>query len=1209
MDPLTLANLAKIAKPAVTAAVSGPAKKRAHPFRVARATAREAKRANINITARTVRHWLQSDATRSLFREYSDAALDAAASRLAWMAPGATADAREANTATVVGMILRNYLRYSAPAEATGQSFDWLDQRIAALQAEVSSVRADVATAADRIVARIDAGTNFAEAVQSLAPVYGEQATALRELWPPVEQAVAKLTDAGNRREVLEQWSAHEPEWLAGAPADAYAWLGSLAADADAHDAGVRFFERAVALGAHPRGFYIAKIAAILANSDAAQARAYLDTHDDDHPLHVAIARSLDKDLAGARDALVEWKPVAKEHVAYRGVILARLLVELRERNQAITVALDTHRDTGSGAAALLAAQLLVERAARRESVTRAADTRQAVDLALRVRDTRRKWGGDSAEAVEIAVGGILVDGDGERAWKLTEALPDGDATPREANDARVRQNAALIAAMTGRSAQARELASSLDHAYNRAEIEALLAEDNGDNDAAREHWRSAWDHARHSGEKLYSAMAIARLGGPLPGLTDLRSKHPEPVAEIELVAQVLGAVDPVASLRANLYGSRLFVSELAARYHRDGNDAQAAETYADGARHWSDPNLMLIAASTYRSAGMPTEAAQCAEHALDLGGSDWSGIRDAIGLIIEIESARRHWNEAVDAAQRLVLAAPEDTQAEWILVICQLHAGDPDGAWATLTSHGAPLKPQSRDEILAWLQLNTRFAIDAAFLDQALELMRDRIDDEELFGAFLIMAYLPQTRFEPTPEQLAELHRVTHEYVQRHPESQTFYTVQIGPDNPLEFVQEDLRHRYEATRELYEKVAAGALPLGILSSAVSKPYTEASLRRAAGRVLAEDYPQPADDAASADRAASEPVVLDPTAAHTLALLDPSMRTALMGRAYTLVATDVSYRDVVQARDVLMLRSTGSIGWDPTLDRPTATEISDTEADRLAELANKIVDIYQNVAQRTYPELKHFEPGETQRFAWLSSIDMAKERGQILWTDDRTLRRLARSMGVAAFGTVALIDRLVVDQKVTAAERDVAVATLLSSYYTDLGFNDATFRLGATMDGWRPRGVAASVARPSTWADPAATINFTLSAIAQCTPASPDDAQGWAFATAFGLLAIASDNAEGATKNLEIFLARCAGERWFGPHTLPYLMSGIREAQRQSDTPTTRDPLETVLRNLHRAAVKATDHPAAAAYVLGLTAQAADADKALAARIILTAEV
>ena len=684
MDAITLANLAKIAKPAVSAAASGPAKRLARPFLVSRATAREAKRADINITGRTIRHWLRSDATRSLFTQYSDAALEAAASRLAWMAPGATPEARDANTAAVVGMILRNYLKYSSPAEATGQSFDWLDQRIAAVHAEVSA-------AEDRIVARIDAGANFSAAAQPLGPVYGEQAIALRERWPSVEQAAAKLTDTDTRREVLEQWSVHEPTWLASAPADAYAWLGLLAADADAHDAGVRFLERAVELGAHPRGFYIAKIAAILADSDSAKARAYLNAHPDEHPLHVAIARSLDQDIAGARDALDEWNPVDKEQVAYRGVMLARVLAELHERNQAITVALDTQTDTGSGAAALLAAQLLVERAARRQSVTRAADTRHAVDLALQVRDTRRKWGADSAEAVEIAVGGILVDGDGdgERAWKLTQLPPDGDATSREANDSRVRRNAALIAAMTGRSAQAREMVSSLDDAYSRAEIEALLAENDGDDNAARGQWRSAWDHARHSGEKLYSAMAIARLGGVLPDLTELRSKHPEPVAEIELVAQVLGASARVASLRANLYASRLFVSELAGRYHADGNDAQAAETYADGARHWSDPNLLLIAAATYRSAGMPTEAAQCAEQALDLGGSEWSGIRDAIGLIIEIESARRHWNEAAKAARRLVLAAPADTQAEWILVICQLRAADPDGAWATLTSHG----------------------------------------------------------------------------------------------------------------------------------------------------------------------------------------------------------------------------------------------------------------------------------------------------------------------------------------------------------------------------------------------------------------------------------------------------------------------------------------------------------------------------------------
>lgn len=1202
MDPATLSSLAKIAKPVASVSVSGPARELALPYRVGRKTSKEAKRADIKITAKTVREWLRSDATKSLFTQYSDSALAHAASRLAWTAPGVTADEREANSATVIGMILRNYLKCSSPSDAAGQSFDWLDQRIAAVHAEVSAV-------ADQVVARIDAGTNFAAAARSLGPIRQEQAESLRKQWPPVERAVAAVADSATRKDLLEQWSVYEPDWLVNAPADALAWLGSLAVDADAHDAAVQFLQRALGLGVHPRGFYIARIASMYADSDVKRAREYLAANEDDHPMHVAMARALDQDLAGARDALTHWTPVDREQVAIRGVMLSRALAKLRERNQAIAVAIETSSRTGSGAAALLAAQLLVERAGSRSSVARAADIRQAVDLALRVRKERQAFGSDSAEALEIAIGAILLDGDGERAWKLTQIPPGGDASPREADDPRLRRHAALIAAMTGRNAQAHELAAALDSDYSRAEIGAILAENDADLDTARERWRAAWVHATHDGEKLYSAMALARLGAELPDLTDLQDKHPDPVAEIRLVAEVLTAPDPSVSLRANLYRSRLFVSELARRYLAERKDAQGAQTYADGARHWSDPNLMMVAAATYQSAGMSSEATQCAEQALDLGGPEWSGIIAAIGLIVNVESAQRHWTEAVDAARRLILASPGDPRAEWVLIICQLRASDPDGAWATFTNHGTPLRPQTREEVLAWLQLNTRYATDPGFLDQALEILRDRIDDEQLFGAFLMMAYLPGRRFELTADQLVELHRVTSEYVQRHPDSRTFHTVQLGPDdNPLQFVQDDLRKRYEATRGLYETVARGALPLGMLSSVTSKPYTEASLRRAAGRVLAEDYPRHPEDNVSARRAGAEPAVLDPTAAHTLALVDAPLRTALIGQAHALVTTDVLYHDVIQARDILMLRSTGSIGWDPTTNRPTASEISDQEAERLADLANQIVDIYQNVPRRTHPELKHFPPGESEHFDWLSGLDFAKERGQILWADDRALRHLARSMDVPTFGTAALLDQLVAEEKITAEERDVTIATLLTNYYADVEFDRTIFELAATMESWEPRGAAAALSRPASWADANAAVNFALAAISRCAAKEPEQASGWAWAAAFGLLAVAPDNAEGATRNLEIFLGRCAVEPWFGPHIIPYLIGGIREAQRQSDSTTSHDPLETVLRDLHRLAVRAKGHPTAAAYVLALTSEASEADKALAARIILTAE-
>src|SRR5581483_3681368 len=162
--------------------------------------------------------------------------------------------------------------------------------------------------------------------------------------------------------------------------------------------------------------------------------------------------------------------------------------------NAALAVALETWQDTGGTGAGLQAARLLLARAARGDSASKSSDTQRAAELAVLVRNRRRAWGGDSAEAVETAVAAAHLSHDPERAWRLTQTPPDGDATEPEATDARVRQHAALTAALRGDIDAARALVVDVADPFHRAHIDAVMAERSGGEVDALGAWRAAWE-------------------------------------------------------------------------------------------------------------------------------------------------------------------------------------------------------------------------------------------------------------------------------------------------------------------------------------------------------------------------------------------------------------------------------------------------------------------------------------------------------------------------------------------------------------------------------------------------------------------------------------------------------------------------------------------------------------------------------------------
>ena len=162
---------------------------------------------------------------------------------------------------------------------------------------------------------------------------------------------------------------------------------------------------------------------------------------------------------------------------------------------------------------------------------------------------------------------------------------------------------------------------------------------------------------------------------------------------------------------------------------------------------------------------------------------------------------------------------------------------------------------------------------------------------------------------------------------------------------------------------------------------------------RAAGMVRS--HPPDRRDRAGAEllAAINGPVVLDTTAATTLAILDPAIVVELGGQFTRLESTDQTYRDALVGQQAMGLRSTMTLGWNAELNKPEIHTITEEAADKLVEHIRRTCEILTSSSRRPWKTINQFPDlhGDT---AWLAAVDMAAETNTPFWCDDYVLTRL-----------------------------------------------------------------------------------------------------------------------------------------------------------------------------------------------------------------------
>lgn len=1203
MDPLTAAAATSAAKGVGSAAgkqMVALLAKRTQRLRVAWAVSRAAKAEGVLVGWLKLSSGLKAADVRIAIASGEPEALRLSADRLA-LEVKPTGPAMDVAAARVVDLVRDESLRRMAEGDGRVTQTRRLER---AIESAAGQQRALLTGGGDEVA--------FASAIAKLHPWRAETARELARHWTPFRSLVITLVGERDRRSLLQQWGATPPAALADAPADAWCWFACVSADYGAVEAAMQFIAKGVAAGASA-SYWWARAGLTVGTGtpeDSARARELWARSHPKHPLAEAGEAIEQGEYAAAEQVLDAWDPETPNDQSIKAILQTAAATGRGDFNRAIAIgiAAAAAHPEGSGNT-LRTAEALLSRGHYGQSDHPLDDFARAFDLAIQSRDSRRTWLGDSVAPILTAVKASALATDIDRAWRLTQAAPDGTALAHEARDERLQRESAILAATMGRFENAKAVADALGDPFVSHTVDGWRAFAEDQRADAEEAWLRAWDDAPNDTSRLQTASALAPLGMRLPDLDSLSGEYGTAIVRIRIVHEVMSSSDhDLSLLRARATDSEELTVLLAERLMTQGQTADAAAVLEAGGTRWNHPLMMRMAAARYGSAGNYEKAYDVAATALSLGGAAWAGRLETLMIQFDSLESRGQFSRSLAVAREMVTLAPGNLTIRWALVHSLIRAGSIQGAWRALRYQGQPVDPRDPADARTWIGLAAECDDSPEFVQRSLQMMSAWLHEPDVVGVFLIQIYRGLSRHERdvADADIRELHKATEEFTETHPENQIFRKVTLDENDPLGSLTsllKDAAAEDPAMTDLRDRVGRGELPLGFAAELASRTYVEACIKTGAGLVYSHLPLTAAAGQAAAAAALGSRIVIDASAAATLALLEPRVVDTLVGAFLSLETTDSAYRDALGAQQSLNMLSTMTLGWHAKQNRPLMSETTLEEAEAFARRADRVVALLARSERRSWPGLKRFSV-LTDDGTWLSALDLALADQRVFWCDDRSLRQLAASEGAQTFGTVDLLSTLETASLITPDLGAAVRASLVAAYHVDLDFDPNVFTLAAELDGWMPKGAAAALARVHSWRDPAACVRFASTAIARVASTSPSGIAQWTAAVALGLVRITDGNAEGASENLEILLTDQIAQPWLRPDTLPFVMQGIRIAV--EELPGTVDPLPAVLARTYPQIAEKHGAPRAAEFLLMLVKNLREEDRAAAARIILT---
>jgi tetratricopeptide (TPR) repeat protein len=664
-------------------------------------------------------------------------------------------------------------------------------------------------------------------------------------------------------------------------------------------------------------------------------------------------------------------------------------------------------------------------------------DEQRAVQLSSDAVDQLHKWSGPTESALKTLLQSLTVSGQFSKVLDRSLPAPDGRATFDESQRIDVRTSAATAATVLGRRDLALQLIDSLppgvDQDFARLRL-GDISDDIGDQRAA---WTDLLERLDASQPEalVQVVMRLSDFGvdasARLASLVDDNIIAPDlrDLAAVCAKAQVdLDAALPQLRLLAerDAFGAARLIDYLASAERYD--DAEVASEVAR--QRFAKPEFAVCRAELLMRLNRESEAHDVATDALVTSSLDSIQRRKAhkvlvrllLQQVIQTPSDMQIWRRVERQLAECVNSdelVAED-QDVWQLADAQVRLGEEAAAFATIMRYEPTIvRP---DEARLWLSIMAmQSTLTSHTYARMLELADTFADDVELSAALLttVIGRTRNTEDEPaTPadqravldgDRRAAAFAALQAHVERHGEQSPIKIVEAPTPEDLIAKMTELARRDDGPLiELSEMIRQARLPLGMLASAVGRPYSSTLAMRPLGYFISAAALEEDDfaDERAAKASPNRDVVVDLSAlliAGELGEFD-SFRSNFR----SLLIPSASRTDVRAGRAALDggSSSSGSIRYIAATDSIAAVEMN--FEDHLAALTRFSKIDSALAAAQTVADVSFDELVIPRSDPWLGPIGLAKQRGIPLWSDDLAQRRLARTLGVEAFGTTTL---------------------------------------------------------------------------------------------------------------------------------------------------------------------------------------------------------
>ncbi|MBR7830409.1 DUF4365 domain-containing protein [Actinospica sp. MGRD01-02] len=902
-----------------------------------------------------------------------------------------------------------------------------------------------------------------------------------------------------------------------------------------------------------------------------------------DHGLNVAPVPLPDIVLASADET--ERDPAIQRFLADQAQRAGDLNLSLEHHEKALRLAPDNTNQQ------LALAEILLRRPEGTPAARLMSDYRRAANLASSVRAGKRRWLGDSVPAAYLLQSALLLAEDVDRAFRVSRAQPDGEATDAEAASPKLAMHVARVAYEQGRPERAEPFAAiveaSDDHEA-RTMLAAVRARAEG-SEGQESRWRDALAATADTGTQLMILGELADLGcWPLGELERLRDDQQLRPGMYDLIhARALTARGETRQaqvllrrhLATNALAAERYVALLAADDKIDDAIAvcDAASSQFGGSRHDLQA-LDVLAGAEGRTEQLLTRAAGF----LSRSGQPYSLRHHVRSRLLALHEQRRDWAAAErlsrDGLEEVIallddlhdgkvdqLSLPETASDDLqelkrgyvlMLITQQFNRGHTARALATFEEFAPEIREAFEAEI--WLDLHRLHGWTQQDIVRAFELAEHGAFPEMLVGRILftlVQTCEPDSTVTHAGSAESEspgagtssddLDRIAippslHEKITEawNAHFQRRAAAEAPGQGSGMLSEQELTNRAlpDYARQTLADAAIweGKLPVGAASIVAGTPYLLAVAERRA-RILPIADPDPdiyRGELSAADASLGEPVSIETTALFvSAALLDqwvnihPEFGSVLLAER--------------AAHDIFMSHLTaralgGNVDYYRT-DLSTLRSIpANTPAETLRRMRRHVTAVHSATQDCTVTHqldlsaLGAKAPRDINGpWPWLAPIALAVERGIALYSDDASIRAQARTYGVPAFGSLALLETLGTQRDVLP-DRGMALALLFAHHAVDLPDVAGLIRNALNAGDATSGPVLINLARPTYWQ--VHTRDFAATVAGIVTPAywrDPSSLAPLTSAIATGAAAAFADTASATALTAAVILTQC----------------------------------------------------------------------------------